>query len=312
MRLQKDSKYHLRIEAGPHYYPYSSYIYTHNTSLRLAAAIMPVLGDSTGQENYHNPEIGIALSWSSSDPVDLDLYVFMPGPDGTAQVREQSTIYWAQPSSVSENYTITLEMSDSGQDKISGMRSYGPESMHIAGDLSFGTFAVFVHVHNPDGPDVRPIEMSLLHGGGATVSIYSSMLGGRAFSWTLAKEQHHVSDWWHVCNLNVKEDFDPTIFGAVPRKRFKKVSLHNVDKLVRPGPYVSNDGHISGYFTIPPHKLSDETWLREYQKRVTRLGVQVSDWRTAMQPRDWSMGTEFLDPSSMVAVESIEMTLARY
>ena len=105
--------------------------------------------------------------------------------------------------------------------------------------------------------------------------------------------QHRFADWWHVFNIEVKEDFDPTIFGAVPRKRYKKVIMHNVDKMVRPGVCVSHEGRISGDFPVSPHKFSQEAWLREYRARTTRqelLDVGC-DWQTPVVPRDGSMGT---------------------
>ena len=317
--LRRNSKYHLEIDAGRNYYLYSSYVYTKDTHLRLGAAVMPALGGLQGQEYSHNPEIAISLSWSQKDAVDLDLFVFLTGPDGVTRVSEDYAVYWARrtPKNASQNFKIALEVADSGVDQGIGPSqwSYGAESARIIGDLDMGTYAVMAHVHNPDCSEDISVAGTYFHRGGASVSVYSSMLGGKGFTWTVAQEQHRFADWWHVFNIEVKEDFDPTIFGAVPRKRYKKVTMHNVDKMVRPGVCVSHEGRISGDFPVLPHKFSQEAWLREHRARTTRqelLDVGC-DWQTPVVPRDGSMGTELRETSKgLVTCESTQMMLARY
>lgn len=219
MRLHRNSKYRLELDAGLSYYPYSSYIYTMGENLIVNTAIMPVHGDTAGRSESANCDsIGISLSWCERDPVDLDLFVFIPDKDGRVRPSEESAIYWSLNTGMREqrNYVVKLERDDLGVDESSGRRSYGPETIDIGGDLPVGTYAIMVHVHNPDGPDTNGIDQSRLHGGCSTVSIYSSMLGGVApngkFTWTLSPENHLLSDWWHVFNLEVKETIEDTLF----------------------------------------------------------------------------------------------------
>jgi len=315
MKLRKDSKYLIEIDAGLSYYPYSSFIYTGDSNLELTIALMPKDGDKLGKDFQKDSDaLTISLTWSERDPVDLDLYLFLPAADKTAAISQESMVYWASPTGMNETYNhlIKFENSDLGIDKITGRRSYGPESIRISGDLPLGTYSVMVHVHNPNGPDTKSREQSRLHGGGATVSVYSAMLGGVApegkFSWTVGLDDHLISDWWHVFNLEVYEENERTLFwrpgDASPgEQRIKQVVLHNVDKLVRPGLVIDEEGGISGAFPVAPHLFSDQQWLNAYQTR-TNL-----DWRTLMAPRDGGMG--FVDQAG-AAVPRTQMTLMKY
>ena len=221
MRLHINSKYKLELDVGLSYYPYSSYIYTTEENLVINAAVMPVYGDVSGTNEVVNCDsIGVSLSWCERDPVDLDLFLFMPDSDGKIRPSDESSIYWSWVSGMQEqrNYAITLERDDLGVDESSSRRSYGPETIDIAGYLPVGTYAIMVHAHNADAPDAEGVGMKRLRGGCATVSIYSSMLGGVApngkFTWTLAPENDGLSDWWHVFNLEVKETIEDTLFQA--------------------------------------------------------------------------------------------------
>jgi len=219
MRLRKHAKYRLEINAGLSYYPYSSYVYTAGDNFKVNAAIMPVHGDKFGMSEAANCDsIGISLSWCERDPVDLDLFLFMPTSDGKPTPSEENAIYWSWTAGMHEqsNYRIKLERDDLGEVGNTGRRSYGPETIDMGGDLPVGTYAVMVHVHNPDGPDAKGLNESRLHGGCATVSIYSSMLGGiepkGKFTWTLSPENDLLADWWHVFNLDVSETIEETMF----------------------------------------------------------------------------------------------------
>lgn len=158
-----------------------------------------------------------------------------------------------------------------------GERSYGPESITIGGNLKPGTYAVMVHVHTKEGADMLAPEESRFHGGCATVSVYSVMLGGTApegkFTWTVSEEDHLVADWWHVFNLEVKSELEPLGYGyAESARTVKKVLVHNVNQMLRPGLLVDDDtGMISGNFAVAPHSLSEPAWLNEYQAHVGKV-----------------------------------------
>ena len=294
IKLRKDSRYKLEIDAGINYYPYDSFLITTNASLEINAAMMGVMGDARALDPALNCDnLAISLTWCQRDPVDLDLFVFTPGPDGTVATGEESSVYWAWPSGMQENsnYTIELERDDLGVHEPSGARSFGPEAIRVAGDLALGIYAVMVHVHNPNGVDALPADAAMFHRGCASVSVYSSMRGGVApegkLTWTVAQEDHLVADWWHVFNLEVKMEVEAQGYGSkVNAREVKVVVVHNVDKMVRPGPRVDDEGSISGAFAIPPHSFSDLTWLEAYQENSRQ------SWRSVMRPRDFSMGTE--------------------
>ena len=157
-----------------------------------------------------------------------------------------------------------------------GERSFGPETMTIAGNLKPGTYAVMAHVHNPNGADESAPETSRFHGGCATVTVYSVMWGGVAprgkFTWTVSKEDDQVSDWWHVFNLEVKSELEPLGYGYnQATRRIKKVLVHNVNQMLRPGLLVDVNGKISGKFALEPHRLSDSAWLNQYQVHVGKV-----------------------------------------
>ena len=132
------------------------------------------------------------------------------------------------------------------------------------------------HVHNPEGADMRAPEESRFHGGCATVSVYSAMRGGTApegkFTWTVSEEDHLIADWWHVFNLEVKSELEPLGYGYEESTRtVKKVLVHNVNQMLRPGLLVDDEGTISDNFVIAPQSFSEPAWLDEYQFHVGKV-----------------------------------------
>ena len=113
----------MEIDAGLDYYPYSTILYTTKETLEVNAGLVGVVGDEAALD----PAIGcdnivITLSWCERDPVDLDLFLFMPGEDGVTQTTEDSTVYWAWPTGMRHmvNYSIALKMDDVGIDDVTG------------------------------------------------------------------------------------------------------------------------------------------------------------------------------------------------
>jgi hypothetical protein len=123
MQLHKESKYKMEIDAGLDYYPYSTYLYTTKETMEVNAGLLVVSGDQAALDPAIGCDnIGITLSWCERDPVDLDLFLFMPGEDGVTQTTEDSTVYWAWPTGMDYmvNYSIALGMDDLGIDDVTG------------------------------------------------------------------------------------------------------------------------------------------------------------------------------------------------
>jgi len=96
MQLHKDSKYKMEIDAGNNYYPYSSFLYTKNETLEINGALVGAIGDEKGLDAGKSCDnIVITLTWCERDPVDLDLFLFMPGDDGVTKTIQDSAVYWA-------------------------------------------------------------------------------------------------------------------------------------------------------------------------------------------------------------------------
>jgi hypothetical protein len=102
------------------------------------------------------------------------------------------------------------------------------------------------------------------------------MWGGVAprgkFTWTVSKEDAHLSDWWHVFNLEVKSELEPLGYGYnQATRRIKKVLVHNVNQMLRPGLLIDDQGKMSGKFALEPHRFSDPAWLDQYQVQVGKV-----------------------------------------
>ena len=133
MQLHKDSKYKMEIDAGNNYYPYSSFLYTKNETLEIHGALVGAIGDEKGLDAGKSCDnIVITLTWCERDPVDLDLFLFMPGDDGVTKTIQDSAVYWASLTSRrsmtynSSSYSISLDMDDLGTDASTGLVSFSP------------------------------------------------------------------------------------------------------------------------------------------------------------------------------------------
>ncbi len=128
MQLHKESKYKMEIDAGKDYYPYSSVLYTTNETLEINAGLLGTIGDEKGLDAAKGCDnIVITLTWCKRDPVDLDLFLFMPGDDGVTKTIQDSAVYWARLTSISSvtnySYSISLDM-DLGIDASTGLVSF--------------------------------------------------------------------------------------------------------------------------------------------------------------------------------------------
>jgi hypothetical protein len=129
MQLHKESKYKMELDAGMDYYPYSSFLYTTNETFEISAALVGTIGDEKGLDAAKGCDnIVIALTWCERDPVDLDLFLFMPGDDGVTKTTEDSAVYWAWLTSMRSvtnySYSISLDMDDLGIDASTGLVSF--------------------------------------------------------------------------------------------------------------------------------------------------------------------------------------------
>ena len=149
--------------------------------------------------------MGLTLSWCEQAGVDLDLWVFMPGSNKEIQTDQSHAVYWHEQSTSASTYSIKLDFDDEGVgenlgDQQGNARSFGPESIHLKGDLPEGTYAIMVHAYSGN-------PSSTLAGKCPLISLYSTtnsaMDAAKPVEYLVVGEKGRNGNWWHVMNLIV-------------------------------------------------------------------------------------------------------------
>ena len=240
-RLAKNATYRVQIDAGSNYLKWVGLTYTFDTDISITAGLYPVIKTCSN--------VGLTLSWCEQAEVDLDLWIFMPGSNKEIQTDQSHAVYWHAQSTSASNYSIKLDFDDKGVggnlgDQQGNSRSFGPESIHLEGDLPEGTYAIMVHAYSGN-------PSSTLAGKCPLISLYSTtnsaMDAAKPVEYLVVGEKGRNGNWWHVMNLIV------TTVGT-GTSLFKKLEYAVVDKMIPMscsgtcGPAVDAVGNIVNSF----------------------------------------------------------------
>jgi len=282
--LAKRTKFRVQIDAGAGYYKWIGWMYTSDDAFTINVGLYPIITGDCSQ-------IAFTLSWCHESVNDLDMWLFTPAEDGQIKADASHAVYWANRNITgNDDYRFNLQLDDTGGGKNGGARSFGPESLYLAGDAPPGTYAVMVqaYTNNPS---------STLAGKCASVSLYSNATVGVATTNSddtatplislAVGEKGKTGNLWHVLNIVVE---------LLPGRDFKTFSYQVVDKMFdhtcRQGqgqgscaPTVDVSGNLIGSFDPQPHVVTAQDSISILAFRTTSrtcgqllsIGITVRD-----------------------------------
>jgi len=256
--LRRNQKYQLELDGGNGYYLYKAWFFTSWRRTTVTAGLFPMITDDCSS-------LGATLSWCEGAAVDLDFFVFRPGPSGLIAPDEAHAIYWgmnehpqADDLSWSPNNTINeafirLEVDDVGLDDYY-MRTFGPETLFLSGKMSrfpAGKYALMVMAYTGN-------PTSTLQGDCATVQLYSPS-SRTPLEWISVGEKGALANWWHVVTIDVTYD---------PLTDANTISYSVIDQMLSQGPSVADSGKVTGNFA---YNLNNLPSIRDVEVTSTKI-----------------------------------------